>query len=46
MFFGHSSADVTLRRLHDADLNVRCSVVEQQDNDDAAFLWIETAKAD
>jgi SAM-dependent methyltransferase len=46
MFFGHSSADATLRCLHDAGLNVRLSLVEQQDNDDAAFLWIEAAKAD
>jgi SAM-dependent methyltransferase len=46
MFFGHSSTDATLRCLHDAGLNVRFSLVEQQDDDDAAFLWIEAAKPD
>ena len=44
MFFGHTSEDATLRRLHDAGLNVRRSTIEQQDNEDAAFLWIEAAK--
>ena len=44
MFFGHSSEDATLRCLYDAGLNVRRSMVEQQDNEDAVFLWIEAAK--
>lgn len=46
MFFGHCSEDSTLRCLHDAGLNVRRSLVEWQDNEDTAFLWIEAAKAD
>ena len=46
MFFGHCSEDLTLRCLHDAGLKVRRSLVERQDNEDSAFLWIEAAKAD
>jgi SAM-dependent methyltransferase len=45
MFFGHCSEDATLRHLHDAGLKVRRSAIERQDNEDAAFLWIEAAKA-
>jgi hypothetical protein len=44
MFFGHNSEDATLRDLHNAGLEVRRSLVEQQDNEDDAFLWIEAAK--
>ena len=44
MFFGHSSEDATLRCLYDAGLNVRRSMVEQQDNEDAVFLWIEAER--
>jgi SAM-dependent methyltransferase len=44
MFFGHSSEDATLRCLYDVGLNVRRSMVEQQDNEDAVFLWIEAER--
>jgi SAM-dependent methyltransferase len=44
MFFGHSSEEATLKCLIDAGLNVRCSLVERQDNEDAAFLWIDAVK--
>jgi SAM-dependent methyltransferase len=44
MFFGNSGEEATLKCLLDAGLNVRRSVVEPQDNEDAAFLWIEAAK--
>jgi SAM-dependent methyltransferase len=44
MFFGHSSEEVTLSCLRDAGFNVRRHSVEQQDNEDAAFLWIEAEK--
>src|ERR1700722_9170820 len=41
MFFGHSSEDATLRCLYDAGLNVRRSMVEQQDNEGAVFVDCE-----
>jgi cyclopropane fatty-acyl-phospholipid synthase-like methyltransferase len=44
MFFGHSGEEATLKSLQDAGFNVRRSMVEQQDNEDAAFLWIEATK--
>ncbi len=44
MFFGHGSEEATLNGLRDAGLNVRRHSVEQQDNEDAAFLWIEAEK--
>src|SRR3984957_7436972 len=44
MFFGQSSEDATLRCLYDAGLNVRRSMVEQQDNEGAVFLWIEAER--
>ena len=44
MFFGHCGEEVALKCLQDAGLNIRRSLVEQQDNEDAAFLWIEAAK--
>lgn len=40
MFFGHSGREATLQSLADAGLSVRHSIVERQDNEDAAFLWI------
>jgi SAM-dependent methyltransferase len=44
MFFGHNDEEATLKCLREADLNVRRSLVERQDNEDAAFLWIEAVK--
>lgn len=44
MFFGHCGEVETLRYLADAGLRVRRSSVEKQDNEEAAFLWIEAAK--
>ncbi len=44
MFFGHGGEDATLRCLRDAGLDVREAQVEQQDNEDVAFLWIEAVK--
>ena len=44
MFFGHNGKEATLKSLQDAGFNIRHSLVEQQDNEDAAFLWIEAAK--
>ena len=43
MFFGHSGKDATLKQIGDAGLTVRHTAVEQQDNEDAAFLWVEAA---
>jgi SAM-dependent methyltransferase len=44
MFFGHSGEAETLRHLADAGLKVRESSVEKQDNEEAAFMWIEAVK--
>jgi 2-polyprenyl-3-methyl-5-hydroxy-6-metoxy-1,4-benzoquinol methylase len=44
MFFGHGSEEATLKCLRDARLNVRRCLIEQQDNEDAAFLWIEATR--
>lgn len=44
MFFGHFGEVETLRYLADAGLRVRHSSVEKQDNEEAAFLWVEAAK--
>lgn len=44
MFFGHCSEEAVLKSLQDAGFNIRRSLVEQQDNEDTAFLWIEAAK--
>jgi SAM-dependent methyltransferase len=44
MFFGNSGEEATLKCLQDTGLNVRRCLVERQDNEDAAFLWIEAAK--
>jgi SAM-dependent methyltransferase len=44
MFFGHCGEVETLRYLADAGLRVRHSSVEKQDNEEAAFLWVEAAK--
>jgi SAM-dependent methyltransferase len=44
MFFGHGGEEATLNCLRDAGLKVRRRSVEQQDNEDAAFLWIEAGK--
>ena len=45
MFFGHNSEEATYKCLSDAGLIVRESQVEQQDNEDAAFLWISAVKS-
>ena len=44
MFFGHNSEADTLRYLADSGLRVRDSSVETQDNEEAAFMWIEAVK--
>jgi SAM-dependent methyltransferase len=44
MFFGHGGEEATLKGLRDARLNVRRCQVERQDNEDAAFLWIEATR--
>uniref|UniRef100_A0A9E7ZXW5 Class I SAM-dependent methyltransferase n=1 Tax=Bosea sp. NBC_00436 TaxID=2969620 RepID=A0A9E7ZXW5_9HYPH len=41
MFFGHSGEEATFRLLADSGFRVVRSAVERQDNEDAAFLWIE-----
>lgn len=44
MFFGHSGEAETLRHLAEAGLRVRNAAVEKQDNEDAAFMWVEATK--
>ena len=44
MFFGNGGEEATLKRLRDARLNVRRCSVDRQDNEDAAFLWIEATR--
>lgn len=44
MFFGHCSEAATLGRLAKAGLTVRRSSIDRQDNEDAAFLWVEALK--
>jgi SAM-dependent methyltransferase len=44
MFFGHAGEAETLKSLADARLRVRRSAVDKQDNEEAAFLWIEATK--
>ena len=44
MFFGHNSEAETLKCLTDSGLNVRHSSVEKQDNEEAAFMWVEAVK--
>jgi SAM-dependent methyltransferase len=44
MFFGHNGEAETLRYLADSGLIVRDSAVEKQDNEEAAFMWIEAVK--
>ncbi len=44
MFFAHNREDATLQSLLNGGLKVRCSKMERQDNEDAAFLWIEAIK--
>lgn len=44
MFFGHCGEAATFGYLTDAGLRIRHSSVEQQDNEETAFLWIEATK--
>ena len=44
MFFGHAGEAETRRALIDAGMCVRHSSVEKQDNEEAAFMWIEATK--
>jgi SAM-dependent methyltransferase len=44
MFFGHNGEAETLRCLADSGLRVRDPSVEKQDNEEAAFMWIEAVK--
>ena len=44
MFFGHNSEAETLKCLTDSGLNVRDFSVEKQDNEEAAFMWVEAVK--
>ena len=45
MFFSHVGEEQTSKCIRDAGLTVRRSLVEQQDNEDATFLWIEAVAA-
>ena len=44
MFFGHVGETETLRLLTDAGVLIRHSSVEKQDNEEAAFMWVEAVK--
>jgi SAM-dependent methyltransferase len=44
MFFGHVGEAETIRLLTDAGLLIRHSSVEKQDNEEAAFMWVEAVK--
>jgi SAM-dependent methyltransferase len=44
MFFGHIGEGEALEYLADAGLSVRSSSIEKQDNEEAAFMWVEAAK--
>lgn len=44
MFFGHVGEAETLRLLANAGLRIRHSSVEKQDNEEAAFMWVEAIK--
>lgn len=44
MFFGHVGEAETIRLLTDAGLLIRHSSVEKQDNEEAAFMWVEAIK--
>ncbi|WP_088347317.1 MULTISPECIES: class I SAM-dependent methyltransferase [Rhodomicrobium] len=44
MFFGHNGEAKTLGYLADSGVRVRASSVEKQDNEEAAFMWIEAVK--
>lgn len=44
MLFGHNSEETSFGFLRDAGLTIRQSRIEQQDNEDAAFLWIEAVR--
>lgn len=44
MFFGHVGEAETIRLLTDAGLLIRHSSVERQDNEEAAFMWVEAVK--
>jgi hypothetical protein len=44
MFFGRNSEAETLRCLTESGWKVRNSSVEKQDNEEAAFMWIEAVK--
>ena len=44
MYFGHGGEAETRLQLAEAGSEVRQSVVETQDNEDAAFLWIEATR--
>jgi SAM-dependent methyltransferase len=44
MFFGHNGESETLKYLADSGLRVRDASVERQDNEEAAFMWIEAVK--
>ena len=44
MFFGHAGEAATLGALAASGLQVRQASVDKQDNEDAAFLWIELVK--
>jgi hypothetical protein len=44
MFFGQNGEAETLRCLADLGMRVRDSSVENQDNEDAAFMWVEAVK--
>ena len=44
MFFDHNSETTTLNCFRNNNLNIREYTVEQQDNEDVFFLWVEAIK--
>jgi len=44
MFFGNDSQEGTRQALSDAGLSVRDTLIEKQDNEDAAFYWVVATK--
>jgi SAM-dependent methyltransferase len=44
MFFGHAGEAETMRSLARAEFSVRLREVEEQDNEDAKFMWVEAVK--
>jgi SAM-dependent methyltransferase len=45
MFFGHIGEGEALKYLADAGLDVRHASIENQDNEQAAFMWVDAIKS-